>query len=144
MSRSGPFLQNFIGLWSVSRVISDHFSASTGTFHGTACFTAAKHGLAYIETGKLQLAGQPPFHAERRYHWHQDENGLHVSFDDGRPFHSFDPDNPEASHWCDPDTYEVTYEFDDWPHWRTIWNVSGPRKAYQMITEYAPMRNEGG
>lgn len=144
MSDTTPVLQDFVGVWTISRVISDHLAASTGAFHGTARFSAVQNGLAYIEKGQLQLVGQPPFLAERRYHWHQDENGLHVSFHDGRPFHSFDPRSPEASHWCDPDTYQVAYEFDAWPHWRTIWNVSGPRKAYQMITDYTPMPTGSG
>ena len=34
--------------------------------------------------------------------------------------------------------YRVRYDFSDWPDWRTIWHVTGPRKAYEMVSHYAP------
>ena len=38
-------------------------------------------------------------------------DALDVFFDDGRPFHrmSFTPEANLDRHWCDPDTYRVTY-----------------------------------
>ena len=127
----------------MSRVIHDHRAGSTGRLEGTAVFTPDDPGLLYHETGTLTLPGQPPFHAERRYRWRQGDDGLVVEFDDGRFFHVIDPAAPDARHWCDPDTYDVTYEFGFWPDWQSVWTVSGPRKAYQMTTTYRPVDVSG-
>lgn len=130
-------LADFEGHWRVARDIVDHRAGSTGRFVGTAEFTPLAAGLGYREIGQLHLPGQPPFHAERRYIWRQDDTGIHITFEDGRAFHSITPDAPNATHWCDPDTYDVTYRFDTWPDWTNTWDVSGPRKAYKMITRYS-------
>jgi hypothetical protein len=134
--RVTPSLEDFEGSWQVDRVIHDHRAGATGRFEGTARFTRTGAGLLYFETGTLTLPGQPPFHAERRYRWHRGDAGIVVSFDDGRFFHVIDPATPDARHWCDPDTYDVTYDFGLWPDWQSVWTVSGPRKAYQMTTFY--------
>ena len=129
-------LRSFVGTWRVSRTILDHGAGPDGRFVGTAIFSDAQDGLIYNETGELTLDGLAPFKAERRYLWRSTESVIAVSFADGRPFHSFDPDMPEATHWCDPDTYHVTYDFSAWPVWTSIWDVQGPKKAYQMVTSY--------
>jgi hypothetical protein len=129
-------LKDFTGRWQVAREITDHRSRAPAQFTGIAEFTPDDAGLAYLETGQLSLPGQPPFHAERRYHWREGADGFDVHFDDGRFFHSVDPDSPTAQHWCDPDTYDVTYDFHAWPIWSSRWTVTGPRKAYDMITTY--------
>lgn len=131
-----PNLEDFRGRWRIDRVITDQKAQTTAHFEGVATFTADDDGLAYVETGQLRLAGQPPLHAERRYLWRQDQSRLHVHFDDGRFFHSIDPATSVATHWCDPDTYDVRYSFAAWPHWTSVWTVSGPRKAYEMVTHY--------
>lgn len=129
-------LADFEGHWTVQRRITDHRAGSTGWFEGTARFQPDGEELIYSETGLLHLPGQPAFRAERRYLWANNGPLLQVSFEDGRPFHSFDPANPDATHWCDPDTYAVRYDFAEWPVWHSTWDVSGPSKAYQMVTTY--------
>ncbi len=99
-------------------------------------FTLADYGLSYFETGKLTLPGHAPFTAERRYRWCEVDGLVSVEFEDGRFFHSFDATTPEAQHWCDPDTYQVRYMFDEWPVWTSTWRVSGPRKDYEMVSSY--------
>lgn len=129
--------EDFVGAWQIERSIKDARMGTNGQLTGSATFTPNEHGLAYIETGVLHLQGHAPFKAERRYQWRFVDGAIHVDFYDCRSFHSFDPASPSASHWCDPDTYNVTYEFADWPNWRSIWDVTGPKKDYQMITDYA-------
>lgn len=136
----GPLrLQDFRGDWSLLRDIADHRSGTAGRFEGTARFTPAGAGLDYVETGLLTMAGQPPMQAERRYVWRSEDGRFVVAFADGRPFHDFTPSRPEASHWCDPDSYRVTYDFSAWPLWTGTWRVSGPRKDYEMISSYRPV-----
>lgn len=129
-------LSDFVGLWAMDRRITDHRGGPDGHFTGTAEFTPTETGLAYLETGLLTLEGHTAFKAERRYQWRLVDGTISVDFHDGRAFHSFDPATPVASHWCDPDTYHVTYDFAEWPVWHSIWTVSGPQKAYEMITNY--------
>jgi len=133
---SAVSLDDFVGEWAIERSITDKRGGPNGRFRGTAEFLADAKGLNYSESGHLILDGQSPFKAERRYRWRVVKGTIAVEFPDGRAFHSFDPASPTASHWCDPDTYDVTYDFDLWPVWRSVWDVSGPKKAYQMITDY--------
>ena len=76
---------------------------------------------------------QGRFRAERRYLWGPD---LTVCFEDGRFFHQVPPEGGQAAHWCDPDQYEVSYDFRAWPDWQTRWRVVGPRKDYAMVSWY--------
>jgi len=90
---------------------------------------------AYEERGVLSVQGQPPMQAERRYRWDAD---LSVYFEDGRFFHKVPPSGGETGHWCDPDQYDVVYDFGTWPRWQVSWQVLGPRKNYEMISDYSP------
>ena len=134
---TAPELAAFEGSWQVSRQITDHRAGTTARFEGSAVFVPDGTGLAYHETGHLHLPGHAPFVAERRYHWRAQDGALHIDFEDGRVFHSIDSTRLEATHWCDPDNYVVHYDFDDWPLWHSRWEVSGPQKAYEMITSYS-------
>ncbi|MCI5112098.1 MAG: DUF6314 family protein [Marivita sp.] len=136
---TAPTLSEFEGRWQIDRRIRDHLAGTTGQFEGTAVFRPDGDGLAYHETGHLHLPGHAPFLAERRYRWREDGGRLTVEFEDGRFFHSFGSADRAASHWCDPDTYIVHYDFDGWPIWQAKWEVSGPRKAYEMISVYRPL-----
>ena len=136
--QTAPTLADFEGIWCLSRRITDHRAGTVGTFEGTATFTPEAAGLAYHEVGLLHLPNHAPFHAERRYRWRDVEGHIEVDFEDGRFFHSFGAKEQTASHWCDPDTYVVRYDFEAWPFWQSAWDVNGPRKAYQMVNAYSP------
>lgn len=126
-------LEDFVGRWSVSRLITPEQGPSA-LFDGVAVWTAAEGGAAYSEKGTMTLAGQAPLHAERRYFWGED---LRVFFDDGRFFHQVPVTGGETHHWCDPDTYLVAYEFTRWPRFEVRWRVNGPRKDYSAVTQYS-------
>ena len=131
-------LTGFAGRWALARRIDDRLAGRSGTFTGSATFTPDAEGLTYDETGSLTLGDAPPLTATRRYLWRQDGPRITVLFADGRAFHSFDPASTtaEAGHWCDPDTYHVTYDFAGWPDWTATWDVAGPRKDYRMVSRY--------
>ena len=130
----------FAGLWHLRRDIYDLDSEWIGRFAGQATFTPRDGGLDYFEDGQLQFGGLTAMTATRSYRWTFPEGTIvQVAFDDGRPFHSFDAaqSRAEASHYCDPDLYEVTYDFTTWPEWRAAWRVEGPRKDYRMVSIYS-------
>lgn len=131
-----PELWDFEGTWQVSRRIEDALSGQEGRFAGHARFERDGAGLRYAEKGVLELGGAK-MEAERVYLWRASGSGIEVLFDDGRPFHRID-DSAEAAHWCDPDQYDVTYDFTTWPTWSSRWRVLGPRKDYVMVSTYRP------
>ncbi len=131
-------LDAFLGSWTFSREITDHISGAQSHVKGILTFTALADGLLYHETGMLEIKGQRPMQAERRYLWQKAPVGIAVSFEDGRSFHTITLDGlrPHASHHCEPDQYEVDYDFTDWPRWRSVWQVRGPRKDYVLRSHH--------
>lgn len=110
-----------------------HAGGPTAHFEGQADWQPTKDGMIYVEQGMLHMTGQPPIKAERKYHW---DNDLNIYFDDGRFFHRVPVDGGNAAHWCDPDQYDATYDFERWPEWSCTWKVRGPRKDYSLYSHY--------
>lgn len=133
-------LEDFAGRWRIGRRIDDRLGAVTGRFEGVAEFRPVPQGLAYREEGRMWLGAAPGVLAVRDYLWREEGGRIVIDHADGRPFHAFDPAEPEARHWCDPDDYRVRYDFSRWPEWRAEWTVRGPRKDYTMRSSY---RREG-
>jgi len=125
-------LSDFEGRWRLSRVIRPA-QGPEARFEGMAVWRPARGGMAYEERGTLHLEGQREMQAERRYFW---DRSLDVYFDDGRFFHRVPASGGTAHHWCDPDQYDVTYDFSGWPAFEAVWCVKGPRKDYEMISRY--------
>ncbi len=132
-------LWSFAGAWALERVIR-HGDGRTDRLSGTCRFTRSGPRLLQDEDGWLETA-EGRFQATRRYIRAEAGGRLDVHFDDMRPFHSIPlgEERPETVHLCPPDRYQVAYEFSDWPVWRTIWTVEGPRKSYQMESRFSPM-----
>ena len=128
----GRVLADFEGRWLLRRDIT-HDNSAPARFQGEAEWAPHDGGMTYLETGVLTVDGVRPMAAERRYWWGPD---LSVYFDDGRFFHQVPAHGGDASHWCDPDQYDVHYAFDRWPEFEVKWHVSGPRKAYVMHSIY--------
>lgn len=129
-------LADFLGRWEIAREITPA-DGPPAFFAGHAEWRAMSGGAAYVETGVLRLQGAPSMTAERRYVWKED---LSVWFEDGRAFHSVPPGGGQATHFCDPDTYLVAYDFAQWPAFTVRYDVGGPRKDYVMISRYTKSR----
>ncbi|SMX28876.1 hypothetical protein TRP8649_03003 [Pelagimonas phthalicica] len=127
-------LTDFLGTWGLQRDIQ-HQGGGSAAFVGQAEWIAQDDGALYIERGELQIPGQGAFQSERQYRWGAD---LRVYFSDGRYFHRVPSEGGESAHWCDPDQYDASYDFENWPQWSCRWQVKGPRKDYVMISRYQP------
>ena len=126
------------GTWRLLRRIV-HGDGSEASLVGQAVFSRSGPRLIQDETGVLTLAGRE-LQASQRYVWERAGSQLNVYFSDMRPFHAVPLEvvAPDAVHLCPPDRYEVTYDFENWPNWRSVWHVEGPRKDYVMTSTYGP------
>ena len=128
-------ITDFLGRYTVTRRIDDRLAGTGATFEGRAEIAGEGPGAVYREVGTLSIAGKS-FEAERRYLWRMDGERIAVAFEDGRPFHSFDPRRGGAAeeHLCGDDLYRGGYDLSDWPAWTLTWTVTGPRKDYTSVT----------
>ncbi len=131
-------LSEFEGCWSLTRVIRDAKAGQVVHADGTVTLSRSEDGLIYDEDVILRLPGQPEMKGTRRYLWRDDGEKVAIHFDDGRYFHALKLGIKQASdhHDCPPDSYDAVYDFSTWPRWCVRWIVSGPRKSYEMDTEY--------
>ena len=60
---------------------------------------------------------------------------IDVRYEDGRPFHGFLVEAPQAEHLCGDDRYRVSYDFGP-DTWLSRWEVDGPAKDYARTTRY--------
>jgi hypothetical protein len=128
------------GRWRLARRIVNA-DGTEALLDGVAVFRRAGLRLIQEEEGWLSLpGGGAALRATRRYVWTAEKGRLEVLFEDNRPFHSvtLGVARPETVYLCDPDRYAVAYDFGDFPRWRAVWRVEGPRKDYVMTSDYAP------
>ena len=127
-----------LGSWSVERTLWDRSSGARGTFAGVVRFSP-KHddgGLDFHEEGTMRwpspAGGTFTGPASRDYVLHPADSpdAIDMTFPDGRPFHrmSFREAASQDQHWCDPDTYRVTYTRRGPDEFSYSWDVQGPRK----------------
>ncbi|MEM7506346.1 MAG: DUF6314 family protein [Pseudomonadota bacterium] len=128
-------LSFFAGKWQMVRIIENVPEGVIGEFWGEAEFTPDGQGLTCAETGVLRFKGHD-YHAERGSLWRFPAEGhVEVQYEDGRPFHDFIAEDPEAVHHCGDDLYRVSYDFGA-NAWTSVWDVRGPDKDYVMTTRY--------
>lgn len=135
-------LSAWLGFYDVNRTIDDRRAGQTARFKGRAEITPNGAGAVYREAGQLRTAQGAVFYAERTYIWAVQGARIAVFFEDGRPFHDFDPvaGGAATEHLCGQDWYRGGYDVSRWPQWRVTWDVSGPRKDYRLVTDYSPER----
>lgn len=135
-------LGDFLGHWHLKREISDDLGGHNAKLEGRAWFSQAKVGLIYREEGQLSIENATSLNASQTYLWRETDQDFQVLFSDERAFHYFsrDADQPEASHFCPPDIYDVSYDFRDFDAWMSTWYVKGPRKHYRMKSVYTKNR----
>ena len=129
-------LADLAGKWRLTRVIIDHLAGREGRFVGQCQWLPEADGLRQEEAGILHFADAPPMQAHRSYLWRVEGAGLAVFFDDGRPFHRLGPGLLSDRHYCDPDIYDVRYDFSQWPLWTQSWQVQGPRKDMSILSQF--------
>ncbi|WP_285249095.1 DUF6314 family protein [Pseudarthrobacter sp. efr-133-R2A-89] len=134
----GPAAPERPGRWRVERDLLDRSDGTRGTFAGVVLYTAMDgDGLALREEGTMRWpAFTGPASREYVLKASPRPDALDVFFPDGRPFHrmSFTPDASQDAHWCDPDTYRVTYTCQSPDRFSYSWDVIGPRKDLLLVS----------
>lgn len=126
------------GRWSVERTLFDRAAGTRGTFTGVVIFSETDDGggLRFHEEGTVRWPASDgatftgPAMREYLLRPTDSPDALDMTFPDGRPFHrmSFSADSSQDQHWCDPDTYRVTYALLGPDAFSYVWDVTGPRK----------------
>ena len=132
-------LTPFEGDWRLTRVVDDNAGGEAMRFGGLASLSWDGVGLTYAEEGRWTVGSYAGLAASRTYLWRAEGATIAVLFEDGRPFHRFQPvstGRAESSHDCPPDLYAATYDFALPADWALQWRVRGPRKDYLSRTEY--------
>lgn len=134
-------LSGLVGVWSFRRSVS-----GGSIMTGQATFVpAGGDRLSYAETGTLTLADGKDYAFERHYIYELRGGGFRVLFDE-KPPRLFQDVELELNggaligsgfHNCAPDVYSSAYRFDLPVGFRIAHDVSGPRKAYAIVTDYA-------
>ncbi len=124
------------GTWRITRSISDG-----SHLEGTAEFIPQGTHLHYTESGTLHLPDGTELHAERSYIFAPRDGGFAVYFDEKpmRLFHEImldDHGRGAAEHMCGDDLYRSIYTFHDHGGFTISHHVTGPKKEYEMVTEY--------
>ena len=124
--------------WQITRQIIDRLSNQMLHYVGQAII---KDGI-YHEHGQLQFPDGTFLKSRRHYNWIERADGIEVRFTDGSAFHSIKTvdGRAKATHLCGKDHYIVQYDFTNWPLWRSVWQVTGPRKDYEMTSEYQELK----
>lgn len=135
-------MARLVGSWSLDRVI-----AGQGSMQGLATFTPLREtSLAYREQGRLRLVDGTALEAEREYVFRESNRGFEVFFKETplRFFHAVSLSvsgdgarSGSAGHLCNLDHYRSTYTFRDNGSFIIRHVVSGPRKDYTTVTNYA-------
>ena len=132
------------GQWTVQRDLLDRADGTRGTFSGVVHFAPTDDaGLALREEGTMRWPSfTGPASREYLLRTTGSPDTLDVFFPDGRPFHrmSFAPESNLDNHWCDPDTYRVTYVYEGGDRFSYTWDVQGPRKDL-LLTSYLARRH---
>ena len=143
-----------LGSWSVERTLWDRSSDARGTFTGVVRFSPNDDGgLAFHEEGTMRWptpAGDTftgPASRDYILHLHPTaaSHSMDMSFPDGRPFHrmSFRAESSHDEHWCDPDTYRVTYALRGPDEFSYSWDVHGPRKNQLLESVLRRLAKDG-
>ena len=138
------------GVWRISRQIVSPVQAENMTgINGYCSFLVSRdnpHVIKYSEKVMFAQGGGAQGEGTQRYEYRFDADTGSVSkhFKDGRLFYNLalagGRVRADEPHLCVADTYTPEYLFrDDWQTFRLTYSVSGPAKAYTIITEFVKL-----
>jgi hypothetical protein len=132
---------DFIGVWQLTRQITDRMHGLGGQFVGQTRFEKEGDRLRCLESGDLTLASGATLSADRQMFWQIMPDRIYVYYADGGLFHTFTPHgiSEGTPHLCGEDHYISRYDFTAFPRWSVTWQVSGPRKDYTSVSDYHRM-----
>jgi Family of unknown function (DUF6314) len=125
-----------LGSWNMSRRMRDFRLGISGWFEGHANVCVQSGDLILQETGRLRF-GAHEADAGQRYVLTLDQPHVaRVKRADGSLFHELDLSSGSANilHRCGDDIYRGRYRVLHGDCFFVVWQVTGPRKDYRMVT----------
>lgn len=127
------------GAWRLSRRVSGQAEMS-----GTAVFAPEGEGLRYHESGELQLPDGQKLAFSRNYLYRFVEDRIEIMFDEPEPrlfqsvklIHSAGQITGQGFHNCPPDVYVSVYRFSLPTDFSIVHRVDGPRKSYDIESDF--------
>ena len=127
------------GAWRLDRRVSGQ-----ADMRGTAVFTPDGADLRYLESGQMVLRNGQTLEFSRRYVYRFHPGRMEVFFDEPvlRLFQSVELLGDSAQvigqgfHNCPPDVYASNYRFSLPTGFSITHRVDGPRKSYDIQTEF--------
>lgn len=129
---AGRPVEDFLGEWTVSRVIFDRNGMGRVVFDGSVI----------IDRDRFDERGEGVFNgyrssATRIYLLQFSPGRAIVRFPDSREFIRLDEEPVQTVlHHCGDDTYRGRFFFLSAVAWIETWQVTGPRKNYRSIARY--------
>jgi hypothetical protein len=129
---AGRSVKDFLGEWTVKRVVLDRTSMGRVFFEGSVTIDRDR----FDERGEGLFNGYRSS-AIRIYRLQSSPGRAIVLFPDGREFIRLD-ERPVQTvlHHCGADTYRGRFFFLSAVAWIETWQVIGPRKNYRSVTRY--------
>lgn len=128
--------RTLLGRWSLDRLIQDRYAGQDLRVIGTTELTLEQDGrIRWFDAGTLRR-GNTTTPVQRTSYLVRDGADWQVTFEDGSPFHPWQPGN-DVEHPCAADLYRgrVDLSVVERGHWYVLWTVSGPEKDYSMTSE---------
>jgi hypothetical protein len=146
-SLSVDVFDHLSGFWSFERRVSGQ-----AEMVGEATFTRQTSDLLqYAEAGTMVLASGDRLAFSRRYIYRRSAAGFEIHFDETplRLFQSVKLDTTKnlitgcGMHLCGQDVYNSIYVFGAMDVFKTVHDVSGPKKLWSIETLYFRQTNHG-
>ena len=122
---------DLLGTWTLDRTVDDKLADRISTVDGTTELTLDPDGrVRWSESGTFHHDGQD-LPVSRTLFVEPRDDGWFVTFDDGRDFHPWSPEE-QVVHPCGADTYTGLVHRESDNRWTVEWRVVGPAKDYVM------------
>jgi hypothetical protein len=122
---------DLLGRWRLHRRLVDRRLRRSGSVVGELSVVADGADVAWREQGTLSWDGRE-VSVSRILRLRRVDDGWHVYFADGRPFHPWRP-GEVVEHPCRADLYRGLIDATR-DRLRTLWDVTGPGKDQRILT----------
>lgn len=134
-----PPLQNTTRLDLVGEAVFTPSSCAPNLLHAPGVVEkdpSKPESRLYHERGRYWLQGTEVTFTQDYLYFFEDSDACRVLFPNGRFFYKLTHQPTVLFHLCGADRYDGFFKAHSHSHWELSWTVTGPRKAYSLMTHY--------